>query len=231
MSQQFVIYQLDCACQRYVESLMPPGMLDSLRGSSDIDFDAVRDVRLRAFYTLSKDPAAIFEDAVQFLVGLQRECQQQFREDLAATFEEFRKSKHLEWDPKEFDFGGGIPKDGEVTFLKFLGQHLNNAQDNYLSMIRNIKLDPVMVVSAEDSLVLDQAVRFVTKPDYYLAQCLGMRDQRTMMEIHRSFAELKQNVKLRLSISGVSDDPFLQERIAKLTYDLDQRFPAEFDDL
>jgi hypothetical protein len=232
MSQQFVIYRLNCDCPKYTASLMPPGFMDSMeKMMPDFRSVEVRHAGVLSFYSLSKDPAAVFEDAVQFLVSKQREAQQQYRDDLEPVFEEFRRNKGFNWDPAEFEIPGGLPSDMEESFLQELGRHINHAQGDYSSMISHIKLVPEHVVSVADSAVLDRAVRFVTKPEYYLAQTLGMRDQGVMMSIRRDFAELKDLVKRRLCLMGYDGDPYTQERIAKLTYDLDQRFPIDFDDM
>lgn len=229
MSQQFVIYRLNCDCQRYTASLMPPGVMASIM--ADTRTIEVRHAGVMSFYSLSKDPAGVFEDAVQFLLGKQREAQQQFREEREAMFEEFRQRKGFIWDPAEFEIPGGLPSDVEDSFLQELGRHIDAAQSDYASMIEHIKLVPEHVVSVADSAVLDRTVRFVTSPDHYLAQCLGMRDQGVMMSIRRDIAELKDLVKRRLSLMGYDGDPYLQERIGKLVFDLEHYFPADFDDL
>lgn len=229
---RFITYRLTCTCQRYNESLLPA---DALRTIHEFDnATKILDVRgSSTFWTLSHEPAEVFADAVAHLVARQKEIQRENAEHDAAMrgelWEQIKTTRHLDWDPEAFELPDD-PESNEV-YLRHFNLHLSDAASNYRSMVEGIRLEPVEILSLEESKLIERAARFVRDPERYFSEMRAIQNPHVQMDIQRSIANLKEYVRQRLIAGRGMDTEQFKDLAGKALHDLEHYFPVEFEGL
>jgi hypothetical protein len=213
MNDQYYVYQLVCTSKSYIDSITPRSVLVSgFAGfdNTDVHFMA------SGFYSLSKDPVHVLEDAIQHLIERRREFQLDMLEldDLGMGAGEGMESV-------EYVMPDGVVQE-EAANLTQVSMLLQDAAHNHLEMVQGIHLTVTEAVSFKDSLSIDKAKRFLNAPDEFIG-IFSIPDTHALaMQTRQQLRDLKEFVKYRL-LGRVE----FQEQLDKLVYDLEQRFPAE----
>lgn len=232
---RYITYRLICDCPRYTESLLPEDVKRTLREFAGPD-TRIMDVRGgSSFWTLSKEPTEVYADAVAHLVTRQKEIQRENAEIDAhmrgELFEVYGQGRHLDWDLDELQIPDDLPAEDQVRYLHHYGMYLNDAAVNYRSMVENIRLEPIEVLSADESKLIDRAARFVRDPDRYFSEMRAIQNPQVQMDIQRGIANLREYVRLRLLADRGMDAEQFRDMAGKALHDLEHYFPADFDNL
>ena len=208
------VYRLACTSQAYFKAVVPRGAAVLHDTSDSVHYAA------SGFYTLSKEPMVIMEDATRNLIERRRVFEREQRE---ALFKEYGSKERFDWRPEEFAFTGEDMADGRQSgmYAVYMEAHLAVAKCEYIDMIAGIQLTVVEVLSPEHSSVIDKAERFITNRELYLSGYHYAAGTSTMRAVQRELHAVEELVRERLL--GRHE---VQDELAKLVFDLEHRFPA-----
>jgi hypothetical protein len=230
---RFITYRLRCECPRYNESLIPEEALRTVREFSGNDTRVLDFRATSTFWTLSHEPAEVYADAVAHLVARQKEIQRENAEYEAGMcadlYKQYGQGRHLNWDPEELELPDD-PESNEV-YLRHFNMHLSDAASNYRSMVEGIRLEPVEILSLEESKLIERAARFVRDPERYFSEMRAIQNPHVQMDIQRSIANLKEYVRQRLIADRGMDTDQFKDVAGKALHDLEHYFPVEFEGL
>ena len=217
--KHYCVYHLSCMSSALSEVMLPGGIGQTLGYAVEPVFGYLAS----GFYSLSKEPLVVFEEAVQHILEQRRAFHTDQRE---------RAENNMCARPPGSSFYNvdniRLPDDALTEDITSLTKHLQEClvmeQRDYINITQGITLEVVEIINVKDSEWIDKAQRFLKDPERYLTWHASLDVQAANHQTRRTLGELQEYVKRRLT--GNAE---IQDLLNKAVFDLEQRFPVDLE--